>query len=145
MLESTKEVPKLEAMKRIIMMVAKGRSAESARELFPHVVKNVVTKNSELKKQLKNFNNNNVADSSSQPIEDIVHMEDRNCLDQTALMLTYEDDSQVDDSQVDDSQVDADDERLDEDCEDEEEEESIGDESVNTQTDHSKYLKNYNY
>lgn len=50
MLESTKEVPKLEAMKRIIMMVAKGRSAESARELFPHVVKNVVTKNSELKK-----------------------------------------------------------------------------------------------
>ncbi len=50
MLESSKEVPKLEAMKRIITMVAKGRSAESARELFPAVVKNVVTKNSELKK-----------------------------------------------------------------------------------------------
>ena len=50
MLESSKEVSKLEAMKRIITMVAKGRSADSARELFPHVVKNVVTKNLELKK-----------------------------------------------------------------------------------------------
>ena len=50
MLESSKEMLKLEAMKRIITMVAKGRSAESARELFPHVVKNVVTKNTELKK-----------------------------------------------------------------------------------------------
>lgn len=50
MLESSKEQLKLEAMKRIISMVAKGRSQESARELFPHVVKNVVTKNTELKK-----------------------------------------------------------------------------------------------
>ncbi|OTF75595.1 hypothetical protein BLA29_011294, partial [Euroglyphus maynei] len=50
MLENSKELLKLEAMKRIITMVAKGRSAESARELFPHVVKNVVTKNTELKK-----------------------------------------------------------------------------------------------
>lgn len=50
MLESSKELLKLEAMKRIITMVAKGRSADSARELFPHVVKNVVTKNTELKK-----------------------------------------------------------------------------------------------
>ncbi|KAH9413446.1 AP-3 complex subunit beta-2 [Dermatophagoides pteronyssinus] len=50
MLENSKELLKLEAMKRIITMIAKGRSAESARELFPHVVKNVVTKNTELKK-----------------------------------------------------------------------------------------------
>lgn len=50
MLEGNKEMLKLEAMKRIITMVAKGRSSDSARELFPHVVKNVVTKNTELKK-----------------------------------------------------------------------------------------------
>ena len=105
----------------------------------------LIMENSELKKQLKNVNNNDVADSSSHAIEDIVHMEDRNDLDETALMLTYEDDSQGNDSQVDDSQVDADDEGVDEDGEDEEEEESVGDESVNTQADHSKYLKNYNY
>ncbi len=50
MLESNKDGLKLEAMKRIIGMIAKGRSGESPRELFAHVVKNVVTKNAELKK-----------------------------------------------------------------------------------------------
>lgn len=102
----------------------------------------LIMENSELKKQLKNVNNNNVADSSPQAIEDIVHTEDGNNLDETALMLTY--DSQENDSQVDDSQIDADDEGMDEDGEDEEEE-YVGDGSANTQADHSKYLKNYNY
>lgn len=50
MLESSKDGLKLEAMKRIIGMIAKGRSGEAPRELFAHVVKNVVTKNAELKK-----------------------------------------------------------------------------------------------
>ncbi|CAG2100616.1 unnamed protein product [Medioppia subpectinata] len=50
MLESNKDGLKLEAMKRIIGMIAKGRAGEAPRELFPHVVKNVVTKNAELKK-----------------------------------------------------------------------------------------------
>ena len=50
MLESNKDGLKLEAMKRIIAMIAKGRSGETPRELFAHVVKNVVTKNAELKK-----------------------------------------------------------------------------------------------
>ncbi|XP_054163983.1 AP-3 complex subunit beta-2-like [Oppia nitens] len=50
MLESNKDGLKLEAMKRLIGMVAKGRSPDSARELFAPVVKNVVTKNAELKK-----------------------------------------------------------------------------------------------
>ncbi|XP_001948771.2 AP-3 complex subunit beta-1 isoform X1 [Acyrthosiphon pisum] len=47
MLDSAKDGPKLEAMKRIIGMIAKGRDAS---ELFPAVVKNVVSKNIEVKK-----------------------------------------------------------------------------------------------
>ena len=51
MLESSKDGLKLEAMKRLVAMIAKGRSSDAAaRELFPSVVKNVVTKNAELKK-----------------------------------------------------------------------------------------------
>lgn len=50
MLESNKDGLKLEAMRRIIAMVAKGRSGDGPRELFPHVVKSVVTQNVELKK-----------------------------------------------------------------------------------------------
>ena len=47
MLDSSKESLKLEAMKRIIGMVARGRDAS---DLFPAVVKNVVSKNLEIKK-----------------------------------------------------------------------------------------------
>lgn len=47
MLDSNKDNLKLEAMKRIIAMVAKGRDAS---DLFPAVVKNVVSKNIEVKK-----------------------------------------------------------------------------------------------
>ncbi|XP_060537052.1 AP-3 complex subunit beta-2 [Cylas formicarius] len=47
MLDSNKDHLKLEAMKRIIGMVAKGRDASV---LFPAVVKNVVSKNIEVKK-----------------------------------------------------------------------------------------------
>lgn len=47
MLDSNKDSLKLEAMKRIIAMVAKGRDAS---DLFPAVVKNVVSKNIEVKK-----------------------------------------------------------------------------------------------
>ncbi|XP_055614239.1 AP-3 complex subunit beta-2 [Uranotaenia lowii] len=47
MLDSNKDSLKLEAMKRIIGMIAKGRDAS---ELFPAVVKNVVSKNIEVKK-----------------------------------------------------------------------------------------------
>ncbi|KAJ8926924.1 hypothetical protein NQ314_020776 [Rhamnusium bicolor] len=47
MLDSNKDSLKLEAMKRIIGMVAKGRDASI---LFPAVVKNVVSKNIEVKK-----------------------------------------------------------------------------------------------
>ncbi|XP_050314000.1 AP-3 complex subunit beta-2 [Anthonomus grandis grandis] len=47
MLDSNKDSLKLEAMKRIIGMVAKGRDASV---LFPAVVKNVVSKNIEVKK-----------------------------------------------------------------------------------------------
>ncbi|XP_037935217.1 AP-3 complex subunit beta-2 [Teleopsis dalmanni] len=47
MLDSNKDGLKLEAMKRIIGMVARGRDAS---ELFPAVVKNVVSKNIEVKK-----------------------------------------------------------------------------------------------
>ncbi|XP_043594709.1 AP-3 complex subunit beta-2 isoform X2 [Bombus pyrosoma] len=47
MLDSNKDGLKLEAMKRIIGMIAKGRDAS---ELFPAVVKNVVSKNIEVKK-----------------------------------------------------------------------------------------------
>lgn len=47
MLDSNKDGLKLEAMKRIIGMVAKGRDAS---DLFPAVVKNVVSKNLEVKK-----------------------------------------------------------------------------------------------
>uniref|UniRef100_A0A3P8RA58 AP-3 complex subunit beta n=1 Tax=Astatotilapia calliptera TaxID=8154 RepID=A0A3P8RA58_ASTCA len=47
MLESNKESLKLEAMKRIVGLIAKGKSAS---ELFPAVVKNVASKNIELKK-----------------------------------------------------------------------------------------------
>lgn len=47
MLDSNKDGLKLEAMKRIIGMVAKGKDAS---DLFPPVVKNVVSKNLEVKK-----------------------------------------------------------------------------------------------
>ncbi|XP_054288038.1 AP-3 complex subunit beta-2 [Macrosteles quadrilineatus] len=47
MLDMNKDSMKLEAMKRIIGMVAKGRDAS---DLFPAVVKNVVSKNIEVKK-----------------------------------------------------------------------------------------------
>lgn len=47
MLDSSKDGLKLEAMKRIIGMVAKGKDAS---DLFPAVVKNVVSKNMEVKK-----------------------------------------------------------------------------------------------
>ncbi|CAD5125567.1 DgyrCDS13770 [Dimorphilus gyrociliatus] len=47
MLDSNKDSLKLEAMKRIIGMIAKGKDAS---DLFPAVVKNVVSKNVEVKK-----------------------------------------------------------------------------------------------
>eukprot|EP00095_Tigriopus_kingsejongensis_P009742 maker-scaffold1553_size35894-snap-gene-0.10 protein:Tk09742 transcript:maker-scaffold1553_size35894-snap-gene-0.10-mRNA-1 annotation:"ap-3 complex subunit beta-2" len=47
MLDSNKDSLKLEAMKRIIHMVARGKDAS---DLFPAVVKNVVSKNIEVKK-----------------------------------------------------------------------------------------------
>ncbi|XP_059089750.1 AP-3 complex subunit beta-2-like [Tigriopus californicus] len=47
MLDSNKDSLKLEAMKRIIHMVARGKDAS---DLFPAVVKNVVSKNIEIKK-----------------------------------------------------------------------------------------------
>uniref|UniRef100_A0A674CZC8 AP-3 complex subunit beta n=1 Tax=Salmo trutta TaxID=8032 RepID=A0A674CZC8_SALTR len=47
MLESNKESLKLEAMKRVVGLIAKGKNAS---ELFPAVVKNVASKNIELKK-----------------------------------------------------------------------------------------------
>ncbi|KAL2099800.1 hypothetical protein ACEWY4_004194 [Coilia grayii] len=47
MLESNKESVKLEAMKRIVELIAKGKNVP---ELFPSVVKNVASKNIELKK-----------------------------------------------------------------------------------------------
>uniref|UniRef100_A0AAR2J319 AP-3 complex subunit beta n=1 Tax=Pygocentrus nattereri TaxID=42514 RepID=A0AAR2J319_PYGNA len=47
MLESTKESLKLEAMKRVVGLIARGKNAS---ELFPAVVKNVASKNIELKK-----------------------------------------------------------------------------------------------
>lgn len=47
MLDSNKDGLKLEAMKRVVGMVAKGKDAS---ELFPAVVKNVVSKNLEVKK-----------------------------------------------------------------------------------------------
>ena len=46
MLDSSKESHKLEAMKRIIGMIARGRDCS---DLFPAVVKNVVSKNMEIK------------------------------------------------------------------------------------------------
>lgn len=47
MLESNKESLKLEAMKRVVGLIAKGKNSS---ELFPAVVKNVASKNIELKK-----------------------------------------------------------------------------------------------
>ncbi|XP_031715784.1 AP-3 complex subunit beta-1 isoform X1 [Anarrhichthys ocellatus] len=47
MLESNKESLKLEAMKTVVGLIAKGKNAS---ELFPAVVKNVASKNIELKK-----------------------------------------------------------------------------------------------
>ncbi|XP_013876457.1 AP-3 complex subunit beta-2 isoform X3 [Austrofundulus limnaeus] len=47
MLESNKESLKLEAMKRIVQLISKGKNAS---ELFPAIVKNVASKNIELKK-----------------------------------------------------------------------------------------------
>ncbi|KAG8131012.1 hypothetical protein E2320_017584, partial [Naja naja] len=47
MLESTKDSAKLEAMKRIVGMIARGKNAS---ELFPAVVKNVASKSIEIKK-----------------------------------------------------------------------------------------------
>lgn len=51
MLDSGKDSLKLEAMKRIIGMVARGRDAG---DLFPAVVKNVVSKNIEVSVRIKN-------------------------------------------------------------------------------------------
>ena len=45
MLDSNKDTLKLDAMKRIVGMVAKGKNAS---DLFPAVVKNVVSKNVEV-------------------------------------------------------------------------------------------------
>jgi AP-3 complex subunit beta len=45
MLDSNKENLKLDAMKRIVAMIAKGKNAS---DLFPAVVKNVVSKNVEV-------------------------------------------------------------------------------------------------
>lgn len=45
MLDGNKDSLKLDAMKRIIGMIAKGRNAS---DLFPAVVKNVVSKNVEV-------------------------------------------------------------------------------------------------
>jgi AP-3 complex subunit beta len=47
MLDSNKDALKLDAMKRIVGMIAKGKNAS---DLFPAVVKNVVSKNVEIKK-----------------------------------------------------------------------------------------------
>ncbi|XP_066237803.1 AP-3 complex subunit beta-1 isoform X1 [Saccopteryx leptura] len=47
MLESNKDSAKLDAMKRIVGLIAKGKNAS---ELFPAVVKNVASKNIEIKK-----------------------------------------------------------------------------------------------
>ncbi|XP_064032555.1 AP-3 complex subunit beta-1 isoform X1 [Pogoniulus pusillus] len=47
MLESSKDSAKLDAMKRIVGIIAKGKNAS---ELFPAVVKNVASKNIEIKK-----------------------------------------------------------------------------------------------
>ncbi|KAM5192252.1 AP-3 complex subunit beta-1 [Mantella aurantiaca] len=47
MLESSKDSSKLEAMKRIVGMISNGKNAS---ELFPAVVKNVASKNLEIKK-----------------------------------------------------------------------------------------------
>ncbi|XP_029071461.1 AP-3 complex subunit beta-1 isoform X1 [Monodon monoceros] len=47
MLESNKDSAKLDAMKRIVGMIAKGKNAS---DLFPAVVKNVASKNIEIKK-----------------------------------------------------------------------------------------------
>lgn len=47
MLDSNREAVKMDAMKRIIQMVARGKDVS---ELFPAVVKNVAVKNLELKK-----------------------------------------------------------------------------------------------
>ncbi|XP_026526379.1 AP-3 complex subunit beta-1 isoform X2 [Notechis scutatus] len=47
MLESSKDSSKLEAMKRIVGMIARGKNAS---ELFPAVVKNVASKSIEIKK-----------------------------------------------------------------------------------------------
>ena len=49
MLDSNKENLKLDAMKRIVGMIAKGKNAS---DLFPAVVKNVVSKNVEVTKKL---------------------------------------------------------------------------------------------
>lgn len=50
MLDSNKENLKLDAMKRIVGMIAKGKNAS---DLFPAVVKNVVSKNVEVKTEHK--------------------------------------------------------------------------------------------
>ncbi|XP_008101130.2 AP-3 complex subunit beta-1 isoform X1 [Anolis carolinensis] len=47
MLESNKDSAKLDAMKRVVGMIARGKNAS---ELFPAVVKNVASKNIEIKK-----------------------------------------------------------------------------------------------
>ena len=47
MLDSTKDSQKLDAMKRLVGMMASGKDVS---ELFPGVVKNVVSKNIEVKK-----------------------------------------------------------------------------------------------
>lgn len=50
MLESNKDTLKLEAMKRLVSLIARGKNETICRSLFPSVVKCVVSKNPEVKK-----------------------------------------------------------------------------------------------
>lgn len=50
MLESNKDALKLEAMKRLVSLIARGKNETICRSLFPSVVKCVVSKNPEVKK-----------------------------------------------------------------------------------------------
>lgn len=50
MLESNKDTLKLEAMRRLVSLIARGKNETICRQLFPSVVKCVVSKNPEVKK-----------------------------------------------------------------------------------------------
>lgn len=50
MLESNKDTLKLEAMRRLVSLIARGKNESICRSLFPSVVKCVVSKNPEVKK-----------------------------------------------------------------------------------------------